>query len=191
MARLQNSAAQDLRSQLTAAIAHSRALLGTHPAGAAQPQRSNSADDPADRLTGMELSFDESMARDSPAEDSIDLSSLSDSELDALLDQLSEATREVPRQRLLEDLQKHISHNPLPWTIAAIAVGVAASRLFFEENPDATTKNPPQNASQITDHAITHGSLLGQIMKTGFETAKPALLEATKGWLSRFVVDRS
>jgi hypothetical protein len=184
MAAIQDRTAAELKAELSAAIAHSRALLGESvpppDAGASL------SEEPVDRLTGMELSFDET-ATESSRKDTgdIDIGSLSDEELDAILQETAPAYDKA--QALLAQLKHEVARNPLPWAVGALVIAASGTRLLLGDSPSSFAKNPRQNASQSAESAITHGSLLGQMMTIGIEMARPALLEATKGWLTRIV----
>ena len=164
MAGIQNRTAAEVKAELSAAIQQSRALLGEAAGSIAI------APEPAD---------DESLA---PVED-FDFSTLSDEELEILLRETEPdpAVSSTPTG----DLMDQIARNPLPWAIGALVVGTIGAQGLLGGN--SAPKNPRQNASQMGDSSITHGSLIGQIMKSAFEMAKPTLLEAAQGCLTRFV----
>ena len=184
MAGVQNRTAAELKADLTAAIEQSRALLS-----GSQPESDRGMQDhsePGDLLTGMELSFDEPPSADKPGPvEEIDFSTLSDEALDEIL--ADPASADPGLSAPLAELKAQIARNPLPWAIGALVIGAAGARLLLGSDSVSNTKNARQNASQSANSAITHGSLLGQIMKTVFEMAKPTLLEGTKGWLMRIV----
>ena len=173
--------AAELKAELSAAIEHSRALLRESAPPAPDPD-TPAGEETVDRLTGLELSFDDT-SPELPQNDGneIDVASLSDQELEAILQETAPVAPES--QDLLAQVKHEIAQNPLPWAIGALVIGTVGARLLLGED----SKNPRQNASQTVESSITHGSLLGQIMKTGFEMAQPSLLEATKGLLTRIV----
>lgn len=185
MAGIQNRTAAELKAELTAAIAQSRAMLGESES--VVEQQTFADEEELDRLTGLELNFDDPVAIDGPDWDveSIDFQNLSDADLERLLNETQPDPQPQPQLSLLAELKEEVAKNPLPWALGALTLGTFGARALFQS--DNSMKNPRQNASQSGNSPITHGSLMGQIMKSGFEMVQPALQEAVQGWLTRFV----
>ncbi|MEZ5324570.1 MAG: hypothetical protein R3F19_05865 [Verrucomicrobiales bacterium] len=186
MAGIQNRTAAELKAELTAAIEQSRALLGEAYRGV---QEGFSLEEPPDRLTGREISFEDAVKGANPViAEQIDFSNFSDEELDLVL---RETEPEVEAQvSIVEEFKRQVSANPMLWTVAAVAVGTLGAKALVGD-AGGNSKNPRQNASQSIETPITHGSLMGLIMRNGFEMIQPALQEAVQGWLRRFVEKNS
>ncbi|MGK0190619.1 MAG: hypothetical protein ACI9R3_006449 [Verrucomicrobiales bacterium] len=191
MAGIQNRTAAELKAELTAAIEQSRALLANAVTSAeadAYFDDETVDDEAVDQLTGLELSFDDAADAaavsdsDVPA---IDFSGLSDAELEIVLNETAPEKRQNEPLPLMEELKSNIARSPLPWALGALAIGAFGARTLLAD--EKLPKNHLQKASQSGDSPITHGSLVGQIMKTGFEMVQPSLHEAVHAWLARFV----
>ena len=179
--RERESEAEELRAELALLLERSRVLLAEESEleniGRLGESSTDWHDDESlDDLSGIELVFEEGEGSREAEED-----------LGPPTPDDGGVVRQAAGSNLLITAERSFSRNPLPWVAGAVVLGVIGARWLSKPIP---SKNQREKASQIGGFPLTHGSLPGTIMKTGFELASPVLFEVSKKWVSRIVENR-